>query len=102
MLTEHLGPGFGRYPAEKRVEEATLGCPHCGTCVVKNPLRQRPREYCRHCDRYICDFCYPVTQQAGYIHRSFAEIADLVRSGRFTLSGPMSNPILIPTSPPEV
>jgi len=30
-------------------------CAHCGTAVILNPLRERPRSYCANCDHYICD-----------------------------------------------
>jgi hypothetical protein len=33
----------------------------------------------------------------NYIHRTFAEIAEMVRSGKWTVSGPTCNPILTPT-----
>lgn len=38
-------------------ESATVTCTHCGTIVVLNPDRTRPRSYCRRCDAYICDGC---------------------------------------------
>ena len=36
-------------------ESATSTCAHCGTIVVLNPDRTRPRGYCRSCDHYVCD-----------------------------------------------
>lgn len=36
-------------------ESATVTCAHCNTVVVLNPDRQRPRNYCRKCDHYVCD-----------------------------------------------
>jgi hypothetical protein len=30
-------------------------CAHCGSQVILNPLRTRPREYCTKCDHYVCD-----------------------------------------------
>jgi len=30
-------------------------CSHCGSQVILNPLRERPRGYCAKCDHYICD-----------------------------------------------
>jgi hypothetical protein len=78
------------------LECATLGCAHCAAVVVVNPLRTRERAYCPKCDRYICDVCKAATLLPNYVHRSFQEIADMVRSGRYTVSGPSSAPILIP------
>lgn len=38
-------------------ESATSTCAHCNAVVILNPDRSRPRNYCRRCDRYICDGC---------------------------------------------
>ncbi len=38
-------------------EVPTYTCNHCPQVVVMNPLRRRPRGYCRKCDSYICDRC---------------------------------------------
>jgi hypothetical protein len=82
----------------KMVESATLTCVHCGTGFVKNPERFRPRAHCKKCDRYVCDQCDHARQQPGYVHRSIFEIADLVHSGRYTLAGTPTAPVLVPTS----
>lgn len=80
------------------LELSTMTCWHCGTVVVPNPLRTRERGYCVKCDRYICDHCKLASLEATYVHRSFQEIVDLVQSGRFTLSGSPSAPVLVPVS----
>ena len=36
-------------------ESATVTCAHCNTIVILNPVRTRPRGYCRKCDKYVCD-----------------------------------------------
>lgn len=36
-------------------EADTYRCPHCHGTVLKNPLRERPRNWCYSCDAYICD-----------------------------------------------
>lgn len=78
-------------------ETATITCCHCAAVVVKNLGRTRPRASCMRCgDRYLCDLCAIAAQAATYVHRSFAELADLVQSGRFTVSGPSSAPVLTP------
>lgn len=56
-------------------EVATLTCPHCKMAYVKNQFRIRPREYCKKCDHYICDFCYADSQMAGYVHTPFEKVA---------------------------
>jgi hypothetical protein len=37
------------------LEGATIMCAHCQFTWVMNPLRTRPRNYCRNCDAYVCD-----------------------------------------------
>jgi hypothetical protein len=81
----------------RKFETATLWCSHCAGTWIKNPDRDRPRNYCKKCDRYLCDGCAAEAVKADYVHRSFQELADLVRSGRFILGGGSpSAPILIP------
>lgn len=85
------GAGISRF-----METSTLTCSHCASAYVKNPDRIRPREFCRKCDRYICDNCGAVAAKPDYIHRSFAELADLVRNGNVSIvGGSASEPILI-------
>lgn len=79
-------------------EAPTVTCAHCAAVVIINPKRTRDREYCAKCDKYICDGCGTVAKAPGYSHRSFAQLADMVRSGRFTIvGGSASAPILKPT-----
>ncbi len=42
-------------PKGKIFERDTYKCCHCQAIVLKNPLRERPRNYCRKCDSYVCD-----------------------------------------------
>lgn len=104
MRTQHEGylfidhrasPGLPGTPALQ--EMATLRCVHCGGVQIKRHDRVRPREACMKCGgAYICDGCHAATTAPLYIHRSFDQIADMVRSGRFELSGSCSFPILTP------
>ena len=82
---------------EGQVYEApTLGCAHCGAHVVMNPWRKRDRGWCSSCDRYICDAC-DLARKLGWEHHSIEQLADLLNTGRWTLSGNMSRPILTQT-----
>lgn len=86
-------PGSGN---ARFAEIATLTCSHCAGVSIKNPNRTRPRNYCRKCDRYICDGCGIAAAKPDYVHRSFAELADLVRNGRVSIvGGSASEPILV-------
>jgi hypothetical protein len=88
-------PGFGN---ASHYAAPTITCWHCKTVFMVNPLRTRPRNYCRKCDRYICDGCGAVAAQPDYQHRSFDQLAEMVMSGKYTIAGgSTSNPILIPT-----
>lgn len=81
----------------KTYRTPTMGCCHCGGCVVLNPARTRHRNHCIKCNAYICDWCHAATRDPDYQHRSFKEIADMIRSGRWRFAGgSMSNPVLLP------
>lgn len=78
LLIDHrAGDGTIAVPAGRRFEAPTITCSHCQAIVIVNPDRQRPRAYCRECDRYICDKCEAVRASPGYVHQSFSEFADL-------------------------
>lgn len=51
MVGMGLDPNAGRGV----YESPTVTCCHCGTVVVLNPARTRPRGYCSKCDSYVCD-----------------------------------------------
>lgn len=65
----------------------TLGCCHCGGVWIENPWRTRPRNDCHKCAQYVCDACAIAMREPDYVHRSFRELADLLRSGKFVLTG---------------
>ena len=87
MIDHRASPGIRCDMPElgegKMFEAPTLGCPHCQAVVVMNPKRTRERGFCSKCNRYVCDFCYAMTRKSGYVHRSFMELADMVRSGKY-------------------
>ena len=75
----------------------TLTCSHCKSVQLANKDRVRPRNYCRACNHhYICDPCAATAARADYVHRNFEQIADMVRSEKFVLAGPLTSAILIP------
>lgn len=67
----HAGEG-------KVLEQATLTCMHCKTPYLKNYFRERPREYCRKCDHYICDPCAYVASLPDYVHHTFEKVRDKI------------------------
>lgn len=75
---------------------ATLYCLHCGGHWVKRPDRTRPREYCKHCNAYICDACHVQSTLPDYRHRTIDDLTEMVMSGRYTIvGGTVSAPKLI-------
>jgi len=80
-------------------EAATKRCCHCACVVVLNPCRVRPRTNCPKCDEYVCDECVSIMREPGYVHRSFAQIVDMVKSGKWEIGpGSTSRRVnLIPT-----
>ena len=74
LLIDNRGlPAVPRHPSgqfdspgtNQLYECATITCAHCNAVVILRPDRSRPREYCRKCDKYICDECsgkpcYPI------------------------------------------
>ena len=80
----------------KLYEVATLYCHHCGSVQLKNLNRTRPRYSCFECGiKYVCDLCAAAASQPGYVHRSIEQISDMVRSGRWIVSGSTSAPEMI-------
>jgi len=101
-IPAELAPKLGYAPQQVRegavFEAATLGCPHCGSCVVLNPLRTRERAHCFKCDAYICDGCAILMSQPDYVHSTIKELKDLVGSGKFEMiGGSTAQPVLRPT-----
>lgn len=59
-VPDHMMPNAKDMPprsGQGLFEVPTYTCSHCPQIVVMNPLRRRPRGYCRKCDGYICDRC---------------------------------------------
>jgi len=59
-------------------ESGTMTCAHCGTIVILNPLRTRPREYCPKCDKYVCGNTVCATEC-----RSFNKLLDTLQEQAF-------------------
>jgi hypothetical protein len=74
---------------------ATLGCPHCGSHVVINPMRTRARANCMKCNQYICDICDQVRHEPGYVHRTMKEIREMLLTGKWMMLGTMSRPVMV-------
>lgn len=85
-IPEDMAIKLGYHPKQVKegstFESAVMSCSHCNTQVILNPLRTRERHYCPKCNLYICDWCEAARHQPDYVHRSMAEYADLVMSGK--------------------
>lgn len=86
MVDHRASPGGGLAKEGQIVHGRILGCPHCGGGQIINPFRERPREYCSKCDKYICDGCHIIRSNPDYVHRTFNEVADMVQSGKWRLA----------------
>lgn len=75
-LSERDGFDPRIYGGGKKFEAAIYQCKHCQQGIVKNPLRQRARNYCRKCDRYICDQCELERVVSGFECRTFDKVID--------------------------
>lgn len=60
-------------------ETKTYTCSHCGTVVVKNPVRDRERAFCRGCSHLICDNCGAVRAANGGRCRTFTQLIEEVQ-----------------------
>lgn len=59
----------------KRFQLKTYTCCGCQRQIIVNPERERARNYCRKCDRYMCDDCSLSFKLTGE-HKSFKQIID--------------------------
>lgn len=75
MGTENTGITDMPVRSGAMLETSTITCSHCQKIVVKNPYRQRDRNYCRSCDKYICDDCSLRMKLSGEC-KSFKKFAD--------------------------
>lgn len=72
----------------KMYEAATLTCSHCKCAVIKNPLRERERNYCAKCDyHYICDICAFNASLADYVHTPFEKVVEQLQYAALTGEG---------------
>ena len=72
------------------LEMSTLTCSHCQNQVVLNPARQRARNYCPKCDRFICDECELHRSISG-ICRPYTQVLDMAED-MVTKGKTISNP----------
>jgi len=76
-LTNEQAIKLGYIPdklSEGKVFEApTMSCNHCGTVVIINPKRTRDRDWCSHCDMYVCDNCAIERKLPDYVHKTYRQ-----------------------------
>lgn len=85
MIDHRASPGFtpeealklGYHPSHvaegQLFETKTNHCCHCGTVVIINPLRERPRAECGYCRKYICDNCGIQMKMPDYVHKTYKQ-----------------------------
>lgn len=100
-IPAELAPKFGYHPSQVKegalFEAAMFGCPHCGTQVVKNPMRIRERGHCFKCNDVICDACTVIMRMPDYVHHTVKQVSDMVNSGKFVMSGSLALPVFTQT-----
>lgn len=71
--------------AGQKFETDIQFCAHCGSQVVLNKQRTRPREYCAKCNHYICD--NPIcVKECAPLRKLFDQAeTSLVRNGSLVL-----------------
>ena len=78
----------------------SLHCCHCGGCWIENPTRVRARNYCPKCPQwkdYLCDACAAVSKESDYVHRTAADLREMICSGKWRFAGgTASKPVLLP------
>ena len=56
LIIDHsASPGTPDVPGGTVLEVPVLTCCHCQKTVILRPDRQRPRNWCQKCDKYVCD-----------------------------------------------
>lgn len=61
----------------ERYISATYTCPHCSTVVILNPHRNRPRNWCWHCNQRICDQSHCILMANGTLpHKPVPQVMD--------------------------
>jgi hypothetical protein len=74
MAPADMAPGFAHLAvaAGRKFEASVTLCAHCQGTIV---LGLEHDDYCRKCDRFICDLCALAVAVSGE-HKSFDQFAD--------------------------
>ncbi len=73
------------YARRSVVEVDLMHCRHCGGAVIKNPDRVRARGHCVKCDWFVCDPCAFAMSCPDYVHETFMQKADKLKTARSNL-----------------
>lgn len=93
-LTIGLDPNLVR--EGKVLEAATMTCVHCKSAVVKNPFRQRERNYCQKCGgKFICDDCALLARLSAYDHTPFEKRVDLAKDAEAKGTPALGSPLML-------
>lgn len=71
--------------ANSTFESGTKGCCGCQRLVLLRPEREKPRNYCRKCDSYLCDDCalsFKITGEHTPFVKIIDDFVDAAASGR--------------------
>ncbi len=82
-MEEARAGGWGKTMpvGSKRFQLKCYTCCGCQRQIIVNPQRERPRNYCRSCDKYMCDDCSLAFKVTG-VHTPFQKIIEnLIENG---------------------
>jgi hypothetical protein len=88
MVDHRAGDGMGNMRG--LVEQSVYTCCGCQRGIIRNPARERARNYCRAHDRYMCDDCALSFKISGS-HKSFKQIMDEQEKRALTASQETTN-----------
>ena len=64
-LAAKVGRGTIPVPAGQVFKAATMNCVYCERLIIRNPGRERPRNFDPKTDRFMCDDCSLVRKLGG-------------------------------------
>lgn len=90
-LAAKIGRGTIPVAAGKKFQAATMHCPYCERMIIRNPSRERARNFDPKTDRYMCDDCALVRQMGGELismKQKIQELQEATDKGKVLIVAP--------------